>query len=75
MDAEPEEVFAIIYTDPKDPNFKEVEENVVWQMKFPDNVVAQCSTHYQTYETKRYRVLGSEGWYDMENAYSYMGRI
>lgn len=74
LDAEPEEVFATVYSNPDDPHFKEVEENAVWQMRFPDNLVVQCSTHYQTYETKRYRVLGSESWLDLDNAYAYVGQ-
>ena len=43
---EPSEITAIAYTDPNDPRFKDVEENLVWITKFPSGVVATCNTTY-----------------------------
>lgn len=74
LDAEPEEVFAYQYSNPKDPHFKEIDEMVNWQMKFPGGVVAQCSTSYQIHTSKRYRVVGDEGWLNLDNAYGYVGQ-
>lgn len=74
LDMEPEEVFAYQYSTPNDPLFAEVDEMVNWQMKFPGGIVAQCSTSYQIHTSKRYRVVGDEGWINLENAYAYVGQ-
>lgn len=74
LDEEPTEVFATIFSEPKDPLFREVEDSVVWQMKFPGGALAQCSSHYHSYNTSHYRVLGQEGWIEVENAYDYTGQ-
>lgn len=74
LDSEPEEVFAYQYSNPDDENFREVEEMVCWQMKFPGGIVAQCATSYQTHSNKKYRVLGDKGWLHLDNAYAYKGQ-
>lgn len=74
LDMEPEEVFAYQYSNSKDPHFKEIDEMVNWQMKFPGGIVAQCSTSYQIHTSKRYRVAGDKGWLNLDNAYGYVGQ-
>lgn len=74
LDLEPEEVYATQYSTPKDPLFKEVEEMVHWQMKFPGGIVAQCSTSFQIKPSKKYQVLGDEGWITLKEAYGYSGQ-
>ncbi|WP_051664039.1 Gfo/Idh/MocA family protein [Dyadobacter crusticola] len=71
---EPTEVFAYQYSTPGNPLFKEVEEMVSWQMRFPSGVVASCATHYNVHESRRYRVMCERGWLDMNKAYAYKGQ-
>ncbi|RNI26451.1 Gfo/Idh/MocA family protein [Rufibacter latericius] len=71
---EPTEVFGYQYSTPGDPLFKEVEEMMSWQMKFSNGIVANCGTHYDTHESRRYRVLCERGWINMDPAFSYTGQ-
>jgi len=57
-----------IKTDPV--KFDEVEETLLWQLKFPSGVVANCSTTYAT-NTERLRVNCESGWFELSPAYSY----
>ncbi|MEO8078469.1 MAG: Gfo/Idh/MocA family oxidoreductase, partial [Acidobacteriota bacterium] len=43
---EPAEVFGMEYTTPGDPRFKEVEETINFQMRFPSGVLANCVSSY-----------------------------
>jgi predicted dehydrogenase len=70
---EPIEVSATQYSTEGDPRFAEVEEAVLWQMRFPSGVRVQCTTSYATFTSKRYRVLGDKGWADMDPAFAYQG--
>ena len=71
---EPTEVFAYQYSTPGNPLFKEVEELMSWQMKFPNGVIASCATHYNVHESRHYRVLCEKGWLNMDKAYAYTGQ-
>lgn len=71
---EPVEVFAYQYSTPGNPLFKEVEELVSWQMRFPTGVIAGCATDYDVHESRRYRVNCEKGWMDIEQAYAYKGQ-
>jgi predicted dehydrogenase len=71
---EPIEVFAYQYSTPGNPLFKEVEELVSWQMKFPSGVIANCTTDYNVHESRHYRVLCERGWLNMDKAYAYKGQ-
>ena len=71
---EPTEVFAYQYSTPGNPLFREVEEIMSWQMRFPSGIIASCSTNYFTHESRRYRVMSEKGWMDLENAYAYHGQ-
>ncbi|MEJ7713976.1 MAG: hypothetical protein WKF84_30050 [Pyrinomonadaceae bacterium] len=42
----PLEVNAMEYTTPNDPRFKEVEENINFQLRFPSGVLANCVSSY-----------------------------
>lgn len=70
---EPTEVFAYQYSTPGDPRFREVEELMSWQMKFPSGVYANCATHYGVHEARRYRVYGERGWMELSPAFPYKG--
>ena len=68
---EPTEVSAMTYSTPDDPRFKEVEESVTWQMRFPGGVLANCATSYGIHENRRYRVSAETGWFGLDPAFSY----
>jgi len=70
---EPIEVMASTYSTPGDPRFREVEENCLWQMRFPSGAQANCSTSYGHHETRRYRVLAERGVFGLDPAFSYSG--
>lgn len=70
---EPVEVSASQYSSEGDTRFNEVEEAILWQMRFPSGVRVQCTSSYATFTSKRYRVLGDKGWADMDPAFSYQG--
>jgi predicted dehydrogenase len=70
---EPTEVSAMIHTTPNDPRFKEVEENVNFQLRFPSGALANCTSSYGYYPTSRYRVIGTKGFLQMDPATWYSG--
>jgi len=70
---EPEEVFATMHSTPGDARFKEVEENIVWQMRFPSGLLATCQAGYGTYTNKYFRFSAENGWFGMDPAYKYNG--
>ena len=70
---EPTEVMAQIYTTPNDPRFREVEETVHFQLRYPSGLLAQCSTSYGAHLSRFLRVNGTTGWVEMSPAFSYTG--
>ncbi|MGC1461315.1 MAG: Gfo/Idh/MocA family oxidoreductase [Terracidiphilus sp.] len=56
-----------------DGRFNEVEENVAWTMKFPSGIVASCTTTYGANMGGHFRVYGSKGWIEVDQAFSYEG--
>ena len=70
---EPIEVSGTIYSTPGDPRFREVEENCLWQMRFPSGVQANCATFYGAHQARRYRMLLESGWVNLDPAYAYRG--
>lgn len=70
---EPVEVSASQYSTEGDARFAEVEEAILWQMRFPSGVRVQCTSSYATFTSKRYRVLGDKGWAEMDPAFAYEG--
>jgi predicted dehydrogenase len=71
---EPIEVFAYWYSSPGNPLFKEIEELISWQMKFPSGVIASSFSHYNVHESRNYRVLCEKGWLHVDKAYAYKGQ-
>jgi predicted dehydrogenase len=57
----------------QDGRFNEVEENLVWTMRFPSGVLATCSTSYGAGTNGYFRVFGSKGAVEMEPAFAYDG--
>ena len=70
---EPTEVMGMIYSTPGDPRFKEVEETVTFQMRFPSGVLSNNATSYGAFECRRYRVNAEAGWFGLDPAYAYQG--
>ena len=74
LGTEPTEVFAYSYSTPGNPLFKEVEEHMSWQMRFPEGIIVDSITHYNTHDSRFYRVNSERGWLHLDNAYAYTGQ-
>jgi predicted dehydrogenase len=70
---EPIEVNALMYATPGDPRFKEVEETINFQLRFPSEILANCTSSYGYASQSHYRVVGTEGWLEMDPATIYSG--
>ena len=70
---EPTEVMASTYSTPGDPRFREVEESVLWQMRFPSGIQSNNVTSYGFHEDRRYRVHAATGWFGLDPAFAYHG--
>lgn len=70
---EPMEVSATQYSTPGDVRFREVEETMLFQMRFPSGILASCTTSYGHHEGRRYRVFAEKGWVGLDPAFSYTG--
>jgi len=70
---EPEHISAYASTIDRDGRFSEVEENVSWTMRFPSGIVASCATTYGANMPGYYRVYGSKGWLQVDQAFVYEG--
>ena len=70
---EPTEVNAMMYTTPGDPRFKEVEEHINFQLRFPSGVLANCSSSYGYFHQSHYRVMGTDARLCMDPATWYSG--
>jgi predicted dehydrogenase len=70
---EPSEFSAYTYTNPNDPRFKTVEENLNWIAKFPSGIIASCNTTYGAQMDGYYKVYGSKGSLEVGPAFNYEG--
>ena len=69
---EPTQVSAVTST--TDPaKFKDVEESIAWQMKFPSGVLANCSATYKFNGINHFNAYGEKGWFGLDPAYNYSG--
>jgi predicted dehydrogenase len=73
--AEPSSFSAYTFSDPNDPRFKTVEENLNWITRFPSGVIASCNTTYGAPMDGYFRVYGSKGWLEVNPAFVYDGLI
>ncbi len=69
---EPIEVSAMESTDKSDPRFRNVEDRIDWQMRFPSGLIANCVSSYSSGHNA-FRVTGTKGWIGMEPATPYEG--
>ncbi len=70
---EPSEINAMTYTTSSDPRFKEVEEAINFQLRFPSGVLASCTSSYGYSSQNHIRVVCTDGWYELDPATSYDG--
>jgi len=70
---EPTEVNAMMYTTPNDPRFKEVEEHITFQLRFPSGILANCSSSYGYFHQSHFRVMGTDARLEMDPATWYSG--
>jgi predicted dehydrogenase len=70
---EPEHISAVASTIDHDARFDEVEENMSWTMRFPSGIVASCATTYGGFMDGYFRVHGSKGWLQVDQAFVYEG--
>ncbi len=70
---EPTEISAMEYTDRNDIRFKEVEDMINFQLKFPSGALGQCTSSYGYAGQNRIRVIGTKGWVELEPATGYTG--
>ena len=70
---EPMEVFGRTFRPPGDPRFREVDATIIWQMRFPSGVLANCMCSFDTYNAKSYRVVAERGVFGMDPAFPYHG--
>lgn len=74
LGTEPTEVFGYMHSTPGNPLFKEVEEMMSFQLRFADGLVVDSITHYNTHDSRFYRVNTERGWIHLNNAYAYKGQ-
>jgi len=69
---EPVAVSALDSTDRADPRFRTVEDRIDFMLRFPSGVIANCVSSYSSAHNG-YRVVGTQGFIDMEPATPYEG--
>jgi predicted dehydrogenase len=69
---EPTEAQAMTFTTPNDVRFTEVEETVLFQLRFPSGILANCVSSYGT-NLGRFRVFASKGSFELSPSSSYSG--
>jgi predicted dehydrogenase len=53
--------------------YAEVDESMLWQMRFPSGAVANCSSSYEAGYSSRFRVHTEKGWFGLDPAFGYRG--
>jgi predicted dehydrogenase len=59
-------------TDPV--KFKDIEESLVWSMKFPNGVLANCNTTYKFSGMNKFSAFADRGSFGLNNAFGYVGQ-
>lgn len=70
---EPVEVTAMEHRPADIPRFREVPASVSFQLRFPSGVLAHCDCSFDAAESRRLRVHGTDGFIDLDPAFSYRG--
>lgn len=53
--------------------FREVDESIMWSMRFPSGLMANCATTYLVGGMNRVLAAAEKGWFQLDPAYSYGG--
>jgi predicted dehydrogenase len=70
---EPTEVNAMMFSTRGDPRFKEVEETINFQMRFPSGVLANGISSYGAASRSHFRAIAADGYFELEPANPYTG--
>ncbi len=70
---EPTEVNAMMFSTPGDARFKEVEETINFQLRFPSGVLANGISSYGAASRSHFRAIAAEGYFELEPANPYTG--
>jgi predicted dehydrogenase len=57
----------------KPQKYAEVDESMIWQMRFPGGAIANCSSSYETALGTHFRVYAEKGWFGLDPAFLYSG--
>jgi predicted dehydrogenase len=57
----------------KPQKYAEVDESMIWQMRFPGGAIANCSSSYETALGTHFRVYAEKGWFGLDPAFMYSG--
>lgn len=71
---EPTHVSAFFQQSERDRRFREIEQGIAFQMRFPSGAVASCTSSFGTAKVNRFTVMARDGWYGLEPATSYRGQ-
>src|SRR5580704_10058543 len=71
---EPTEINAMMYTTPGDVRFKEVDESINFQLRFPSGILANCTSSYGCDWHSHFRALAPKGYFELDPAMSYTGQ-
>lgn len=71
---EPVAVSALQHQNREDPRFREVEQTILFQLRFPSGVLAQGCSSYSTEMVSRYSVVFRDGWLRLDPATRYSGQ-
>jgi predicted dehydrogenase len=53
--------------------FKDIEESIAWELKFPGGAIASCNTTYNFNGFDRLRAFADKGWFELAPAFGYGG--
>jgi len=70
---EPTHINAMMHQDTSDPRFSDVEQSIIFQLKFPSGILANCTSSYSTATFNRYAVAFRDGWLKLDPATTYTG--
>jgi predicted dehydrogenase len=70
---EPVEINAMMYNTPGDERFKEVEETINFQLRFPSGVLANCTSSYGYSGQAHLRAVTTKGWFELDPSMYYTG--
>src|SRR3954465_2770998 len=70
---DPVEVFAMRADRRDDPRFAEIHEGMTVLLRFPGDRLAQFTVSFGSAEQDNYRIVGTEGHIELEEAYEYVG--